>query len=216
MTIIAPTAKVYKNVELGKDVTIEEYVIIGVPPAGKQEGNLKTVIGDHAIIRSHSVIYAGNRIGHHFQTGNNVNIREENTIGNNVSIGTKTVVEFQTTIEDNVRIHSQAFIPEYCTLHKGCWIGPNVVLTNAKYPKSVKAKDFLEGVVVGKQAKIGANATILPGVTIGDHALVGAGSVVSNAVPTRKVVMGNPAKVIDDVSNLRYPTGEKAYDGSQG
>ncbi len=211
MSTIAKTAKLYKNVHLGRDVTIEDYVILGAPPVGKQDGELKTVIGDHAVIRSHSVIYAGNVIGHHFQTGNNVNIREENTIGNNVSIGTKTVVEFKTIIEDNVRIHSQAFIPEHCELRQGCWIGPNVVLTNAKYPKSVKAKDFLEGVVVGKQVIIGANATILPGVLIGDHALVGAGSVVSNEVPAGKVVAGNPAKVIDDVSDLRYPTGEKAY-----
>ena len=140
-----------------------------------------------------------------------MSIREENRIGNNVSIGTKTVVEFKVIIGDNVRIHSQVFIPEYCELKQGCWIGPNVNLTNAKYPNSLRSKKFLRGVVVEQDAKIGANATILSGITIGANALVGAGSVVTRDVPQCKIVAGNPAEIIGDIKNLRYPTGEKAY-----
>jgi len=211
MNKIAPSAKILKNVELGKNIIIEDFVIIGVPPYKKKEGELKTVIGDNALIRSHSIIYAGNKIGDNFQTGNHVNIREENLIGKNVSIGTKTVIEFKTKIKDNVRIHSQAFIPEFCELKEGCWIGPNVVLTNARYPISVRSKEFIEGVVVGKKAIIGANSTILPGLKIGDYSLIGAGSVVTKDVSSKKVLSGNPAKVIDDIKNLKYPDGEKAY-----
>ena len=209
--MIATTAKILKNVYLGKNVTVEDYVIIGAPPAGKKEGELKTIIGDDSIIRSHTVIYAGNTIGKNFQTGNHTSIREENTIGDNVSIGTKSVVEFKTLIKDNVRIHSQAFIPEYTQLHEGCWIGPNVVITNAPYPRSVRAKDFLEGVVVERDARIGANSTILPGVRVGANTLVGAGSVVTRDVPKGKVVAGNPAKILKDVSTLKYPDGSTAY-----
>lgn len=211
MSSIAKTAKILKNVELGENVTVEDFVIIGVPPKGKRDGELKTVIGDNSVIRSHTVIYAGNVIGKNFQTGNQASIREDNVIGNDVSVGTKSVVEFKTKIDDSVRIHSQAFIPEYCELKQGCWIGPNVVLTNAPYPKSLHAKDFLKGVVVGKNAKIGANTTVLPGVRIGDDSLIGAGSVVTSDVPLGKVVVGNPAKVIKDVKDLVYPNGEKAY-----
>ena len=211
MNEISNSAKILKNVHLGENVKIEDYVIIGVPPMKKNEGDLKTIIGDNAIIRSHSVIYAGNKIGNNFQTGNNVNIREENEIGNNVSIGTKTVIEFKTVIRDDVRIHSQAFIPEYSVLEEDCWIGPNVVLTNAKFPKSLRAKDFLEGVVIGKSAKIGANSTILPSVKIGKDALVGAGSVVTRDVSEKKIVAGNPAKVIGEIDSCRYSDGKKAY-----
>jgi acetyltransferase-like isoleucine patch superfamily enzyme len=211
MSKIAKTARILKNVELGENVIIEDFVIIGIPPKGKQEGELKTIIGANSVIRSHTVIYGGNIIGEGFQTGNHTSIREENTIGKNVSVGTKSVVEFKTKIGDDVRIHSQAFIPEYCKLERSCWIGPNVVLTNAPYPKSLHSKDFLKGVIVGKNAKIGANTTILPGINIGENALIGAGSVVCNNVPPRKVFAGNPAKLIKDVNELIYPNGEKAY-----
>ena len=211
MKTIAETAKILKNVYLGNDVRIEDFVIIGVPPVGRKEGELKTRIGDHAVIRSHTVIYAGNVIGDNFQTGNHTTIREENTIGRNVSIGTKSVVEFQTKIGDDVRIHSLAFIPEYCELRKGCWIGPQVVLTNTPYPSSTRSKEFQKGVVVDQYARIGANATILPGVTIGENALIGAGSVVTHDVPAWKVVVGNPAAIIKDVRELTYPDGKLAY-----
>ncbi len=88
---IAATAVVYANVVLGADVVVEEYCIIGVPVEGAADE--PTTIGDGALIRSHTVIYAGNRIGHRFRTGNKANIRELNRIGNDVSIGTLAVVE---------------------------------------------------------------------------------------------------------------------------
>ena len=130
--MISPTAIIHPNVTLGKNCHIEDFCIVGVPPRGCAPGELATIIGDNAVIRSHTVIYAGNRIGDNFQTGNKVNIREENQIGDDVSIGTLSVVEHHVEIEKGVRIHSQAFIPEYCVLEEGCWIGPQVVLTNAK------------------------------------------------------------------------------------
>ncbi|MFH1101849.1 MAG: acyltransferase [Methanobacteriota archaeon] len=213
--MISKTARILKNVHLGKNVTVEDYVIIGAPPSGKKEGDLKTVIGENSMIRSHTVIYAGNTIGKNFQTGNHASIREENTIGDNVSVGTKSVVEFKTIIKDNVRIHSQAFIPEYTELQEGCWIGPNVAITNAPYPRSVRAKDFLEGVVVERDARIGANSTILPGVRVGANSLVGAGSVVTHNVPPGKVVAGNPAKILKEVRSLLYPDGSRAYGDQQ-
>lgn len=211
MSKIADTAVILKNVKLGKDVTIEDFVIIGATPRGHEEGDLQTVIGDNAVIRSHTVIYAGNVIGNNFQTGNHVSVREENVIGNNVSIGTKSVVEFSSEIGDDVRIHSQVFIPEYCKLEDDCWVGPNVVLTNAKYPRSLKSKEFLKGVIIEKDVVVGGNATILAGVRVGANSLVGAGSVITKDVPSGKVVVGNPAKVVGDVNGLKYPGGERAY-----
>jgi acetyltransferase-like isoleucine patch superfamily enzyme len=196
--------KIYPNVSIGRNALIEEYVIIGVPPRGKKPGELLTIIGDNAVIRSHTVIYAGNRIGNDFQTGHHVLVREENEMGNAVSIGTGSVVEHHVKMGNNVRVHSQAFVPEMSVLEDGAWIGPNAVITNAAYPLSPNVKNELKGAIVRKNAKVGANATLLPGITIGENALVGAGAVVTKDVPPNKVVAGNPARVINDVSNLPY------------
>lgn len=193
-----------KGVELGQNSLVEDYCILGVPPRGQKEGDLRTVIGVGAHVRSHTVIYAGNTIGKNFQTGNKVNIRELNEIGDDVSIGTLTVIEHHVKIGNKVRIHTQVFIPEYSVLEDNAWVGPHVVLTNAKYPHSPDAKNNLAGPTIKKGAKIGANATILPGVVIGENALVGAGSVVVDNVPDGAVVVGNPARVINQISELPY------------
>lgn len=196
--------KIYSNVEIGIDSIVEDYCIIGVPPINLNEDDLQTIIGRGALIRSHTVIYSGNRIGKNFQTGNKVNIREFNEIGNNVSIGTLSVIEHHIHIGNNVRIHSQVFVPEYSILEDGAWIGPNAVLTNAKYPLSPHAKKTLKGPTIKRNAKVGANVTILPGVVVGENALVGAGAVVVRDVPDSVVVVGNPALKIKDISVLPY------------
>jgi acetyltransferase-like isoleucine patch superfamily enzyme len=197
--------RIYGGVELGTGTRVEDFVLVGVPPRGKQDGELRTIIGAGSVIRSHSVIYAGNIIGDGFATGHGVMIREENQIGNQVSVGTHSVIEHHVTVGNGVRIHSQAFIPEYSVLEDGCWIGPNVVFTNAYHPLCPKVKECWKGPTIKRGAKIGANATLLPDITIGENALVGAGSVVVNDVPPGAVVAGNPAQVIKHVSELACP-----------
>jgi acetyltransferase-like isoleucine patch superfamily enzyme len=198
------TTVTYPNVILPDDADIDVFVVLGKPPRGKQPGELALMIGAGCVIRSHSVIYAGNTIGAHFQTGHHVMIREDNTIGDDVSIGTQSIIEHHVTIQDKVRIHSQVFVPEYSILETGCWLGPRVVITNALYPVSRGVKDRLMGAHIEAGAIIGANATLLPGVRIGARALVGAGSVVTKDVEPGAVVVGNPARVINHIDNIEF------------
>lgn len=214
MSSIAETAKIYPNVIMEEGAEIGDFCVIGLPPKGKAPGELETRIGKNAVIRSHTVIYAGNVIGDGFNSGHSALIREDNQIGNNVSIGSHTVIEHHLEIQDGVRIHSQAFVPEFTVLEKGCWIGPNVVFTNALHPLCKHVKDCLKGATVKSGAKIGANSTILPDVTIGEMALVGAGSVVVKDVPEKTVVAGSPARPIKNVADLKCPYDlcERPYD----
>jgi len=198
MRKISQTAIIYPNVILGENVVIEDFCIIGIPFSGMEDG-LKTTIGEGGVIRSGTYIYAGNTIGRNFQTGNKANIRELNVIGDNVSIGTLSVVEHHVEIHDRVRIHTQVFIPEYSVLADDCWIGPNVVITNARYPKHPNVKEELVGAQIGVNAKIGANSTLLPGVIVGNESLTGAGSTVTKNIQSGVIVAGNPAQVIREI-----------------
>jgi len=197
LSSISEHAIIHPNVIFGENVTVEEFCVVGCPFKGS-DGE-PTVIGDNATLRSGTVIYAGNRIGNNFQTGNKANIRELNDIGDDVSVGTLSVIEHHVSIADGVRVHTQVFIPEYSTLKEDAWVGPNVVFTNAKYPRSANVKNELAGPIIGKNVKLGANSTLLPGVKIGNNSIVGAGSVVTKDVPEGVIVVGNPARPIRNV-----------------
>ena len=206
---IASTAMIHPAVRLGKVCVVEDYVLLG-KPVKPGTPPLETEIGPYSTIRSHSVVYAGAKIGSHFQSGHHALIREGTVIGDHCSVGSGSVVEFSVTMEDNVRLHSGVFVPEYTVLEAGCWIGPRVVFTNAPYPAAPKTKEHLHGVRVCKNARIGAAAVLLPGVVIGEGALVGAGSVVTKEVPAGAVVVGNPARVIGKVEDLVYSGSDEA------
>ena len=193
---------IYPGVVWEGSFTLGPFAIIGQPPQGQQSEEKQTLIGDGATIHSHTVIYAGNRIGRNFRSGHGVLLREDNEIGQDVSIGSGSNVEHHVRIGNGVRLHSNVFVPEMSVLEDFCWLGPNVVLTNARYPTSRSAKQQLEGPYIEKGARIGANSTILPGIRIGAYALVGAGTVVTADVPPESVVVGNPGRIINKVSKL--------------
>ena len=193
-SIVFPHVIWYGNYQTG------HFCVIGQPFTGGEA--VETHIGAGANMRSHSVLYAGNVIGKNFQTGHGVMIRELNTIGDNVSIGTHSIVEHHVVIGNGVRIHSNVFIPEYCVLEDECWIGPAVVMTNAMYPRSKNVKENLAGAIIEKGAKIGAGAVLLPGVRIGRNALVGSGAVVTRDVEENGVVVGNPSRLINHITNI--------------
>ncbi len=196
---------IYPNVKLGDNYILYPPVVLGQAPRGKKIGELELKIGDNAIIRPFTVIYAGSTFGNNFQTGQGTSIRENNTIGDNVSIGTRTVLEFNNKIGNNVRIHTGCFL-ELTTIEDNVFIGPNVTFTDDPHPPCPKYKECVGGPVVKKNAKIGAGAVILPGVIIGENSLVGAGAVVVDDVPPDSVVAGVPAKIICEISELKcYP-----------
>ena len=83
-------------------------------------------------------------------------------------------------------------------------IGPNVTIATAGHPvlPSLREKSyqFNLNVHIGKNVWIGAGAVIVPGVTIGDNSVIGAGAVVTKAIPANVVAVGNPCRVLREIS----------------
>jgi acetyltransferase-like isoleucine patch superfamily enzyme len=202
-----PSSHLFPNVVLGTGTEVHDFCVLGQSAKGRAPGEDPLEIGPDGVIRSHTVIYAGTRIGARVQTGHGVLIREYTEIGDDCSIGTGSVIEFSVRIGNRVRLHSQCFVPEHSILEDDCWLGPRVVLTNARFPASRNAKQNLEGVRICRFAKVGANATLLPGVVIGRGAVVGAGAVVTRDVAADMVVVGNPARILCRASELRDTEG---------
>lgn len=74
------------------------------------------------------------------------------------------------------------------TLHEAAHIGHGAII---------------HGATVGKNCLIGMNAVVMDRVVIGDESIIGALAFVPEGmqIPNRKVVVGNPAKIVKDVSD---------------
>lgn len=210
----ADGVQILPGVSLGDACDLQPPCILGKPPRGARPGEVALSLGDGAVVRPFTTIYAGSIIGARLQTGQGASIREDNRIGDDVSIGTNAVLEYGNRIGDRSRIHSGCFL-EMVTIEEDVFVGPNVVFTDDPHPMGCpRYTECKGGVTVKRFARIGANSTILPGVTIGENALVGAGSVVVQDVPSGTVVVGNPARVVKAVEDLTCPAGffERPYD----
>lgn len=95
-------------------------------------------------------------------------------------------------------------------------IGPNVQLLTPIHPlQPTPRRDKLEGaapIVIKDNVWLGGGVIVCPGVTIGENTVVGAGSVVTKDLPANVVAVGNPARVLreltEDDFNARPATGK--------
>lgn len=83
-------------------------------------------------------------------------------------------------------------------------LGPAVQIYTAVHPldpiERATGVETAEAITIGRNVWIGGAAVLCPGVRIGDNAVVGAGAVVTKDVPADSLVVGNPAKVMRQLS----------------
>ena len=83
-------------------------------------------------------------------------------------------------------------------------LGPNVTIATANHPINPELRDrglqFNKDVYIGENTWIGAGVVIVPGVHIGSNTVIGAGSVVTKDIPDNVIAVGNPCRVIRNVS----------------
>ena len=154
-------------------------------------------IHETAEVSPEAKIGEGTKIWHQSQ------VRERAVIGENCILGKGVYIDFGVKIGSSVKIQNYVSVFHGVTIEDGVFLGPNVCLSNDKYPRAVNPDGSLKKdsdwkvseVLVKKGASIGAGAVVLPGITVGRWAMVGAGSVVTKDVPSHGLVYGNPAKL---------------------
>ncbi len=123
--------------------------------------------------------------------GRDCNVCDHVFIENDVIVGDRVTIKCGVQLWDGLRVADDVFI------------GPNATFSNDKYPRSKQHDRKLLQTVIEKGASIGGGAAVLPGLRIGARAMVGAGAVVTQDVPPRAVVSGNPARIVGYVDVTR-------------
>ena len=163
---------------------------------------MNTYIHPKALVETDQ-LGAGTRVWAFAHVMAGADVGEECNIGDLAFIETGAKIGNGVTIKNNVLIWKGVHIADYA------FIGPNVVFTNDRRPRSprmplMKQKalsetDWLVETFVEEGVFIGANATILPGIRLGRYCMVGAGSVVTKNVEPYTLVVGNPARPVGKV-----------------
>lgn len=215
---ISPKAKIGNNVKVGDNTAIYDNVvigdntiicndcIIGEPLSGyydqpQQEAyiNPETTIGKDSFIRSHNIIYAGSSFGNSFSTGHRVTIREFTQMGYKCRVGTLSDIQGYSIFGNHCWLHSNVHIGQKSTIGNFVFIYPYVVFTNDPTPPS----NICIGPTVEDYTQIAVFSVLLPGIHIGKHCLIGAGSIVGKSVEDFQLVLGNPAKSVKDVREIK-------------
>ncbi|WP_392670458.1 acyltransferase [Streptomyces sp. LN785] len=131
-------------------------------------------------------------------------IREQARLGRNCVVGRGAYIGTGVRVGDNVKIQNYALVYEPAELADGVFIGPAVVLTNDRAPRSVdpdgrqkRGGDWeAVGVRVAEGASLGARSVAVAPVRIGRWAMIGAGAVVTRDVPDFALVVSVPARQV--------------------
>jgi phenylacetic acid degradation protein len=97
-----------------------------------------------------------------------------------------------------IHIKDGCNVQENCTIHM--FPGVTVVLEESAH---IGHGAIIHGAHIGRNCMVGMNAVIMDNVELGDECIVGALSFVKakEKIPSRSLVVGNPAKVIKEVSD---------------
>ena len=207
-TQIAETAVIHPGVELGENVSVGDYAVVGKQPVlsrrstaprhSEREGVL--VVGDGTCILAGAIVFAGTRLGEDVIVGDQACVRERCEIGDEVVIGRGAFVENDVSIGTRTTIQANAYLTAYSLLEDDVFIAPCVITANDNFMGRTEKRHALrKGPTIRRGARVGAGAVLLPGIEIGEEAFVGAGAIVLENVPPRAVVVGNPARQIREV-----------------
>jgi carbonic anhydrase/acetyltransferase-like protein (isoleucine patch superfamily) len=138
---------------------------------------------------------------------------------------------YKPVIHESSFVHPQAAVTGHVIIGRNCYIGPGAALRGdwgkiviedgcnvqenciihmfpgvtvvLKEGAHIGHGAIIHGAAIGKNCLIGMNAVIMDNVELGDECMVGALSFIKEGekIPARSLVVGNPGKIIKQVSN---------------
>ena len=142
-----------------------------------------------------AIIDEGAQIGEGSFIWHFCHVSSSSVVGKGCMLGQNVYLGPNVELGNNVKVQNNVSVFEGVRCEDDVFLGPSVVFTNIKTPRSrIDRKKKFISTVVRRGATIGANATIICGNEIGHYAFIGAGSVVTRSVLPYAQVIGNPAR----------------------
>jgi galactoside O-acetyltransferase len=112
--------------------------------------------------------------------------------GSHIEIGAGSYVNMNCMFVDDGAI----------TIGERVMMGPSITLATTSHPiaPSRRGYMFCDPIVIGDDTWIGSGVTICPGVSIGAGSVIGAGAVVTKDIPAGVVAVGNPCRVLREIT----------------
>jgi UDP-N-acetylglucosamine acyltransferase len=186
--MIHPTAIIDPRAEIGADVRIAPFSVIG-PEVRVADG---AEIGAHVVLEGRVAIGARCRIGHGSVIGGvpqDFKYRDGIPVG--VAIGDDTIIREHVTVHrathegHDTRVGAHCLIMATSHVAHDCVVGDHVIMINYA--------GLTGHVVVGDRATVGGLTGVRPFVRIGAYAYVGGCSKVNQDVPPFVMAVGSPA-----------------------
>ena len=114
--------------------------------------------------------------------------------GSNISMGKNSYANFNFTVLDEGKV----------TIGENVFIGPNVSLLCPIHPLRYQDRNTgmerAGGICIQDNCWLGGSVTVCAGVTIGEGSVIGAGSVVTKDIPPHSLAVGNPCRVLREIT----------------
>ncbi len=113
--------------------------------------------------------------------------------GRNIYLGERVYFNFNCVVLDVCEVQIGSFT----------FFGPAVQIYAAAHPLNAELRrthEFGKPISIGSDVWVGGGAIICPGVSIGDKSVIGAGSVVTRSIPAGVLAVGNPCRVVRDLT----------------
>jgi acetyltransferase-like isoleucine patch superfamily enzyme len=128
--------------------------------------------------------------------------------GYNIEIGENFFANYNLIILDVGKV----------TIGDNVQIATNVSILTAGHPVHFQSRnsgyEYGIEIKIGNNVWIGSNVVVNPGVEIGENTVIGSGSIVTKSIPANVIAVGNPCKVVREITeeDRKYYYKDRVFD----